>query len=254
MIEKSKNLKIGAIVQARMGSTRLPGKVLKSLYKNETLLGILIRRLKFSKRLNKIIIATTPDEENRLIIDVAKKNNVDWFIGDEENVLKRYYDAAKVYNLDIVIRITSDCPFIDPIIMDDMIEFYKNNNYDYIRNVDETTNFVKGFEIEIFSFKNLEKAFLSAKTITEKEHVTYYFYTNLEEFKIFSYNIENLKKFQNLRLTIDEEDDLKACQEVYRKLIEYGKGINFSLYDILEIIEKHPEIMDINKGVKHKKI
>ena len=246
--------KVGAIVQARMDSTRLPGKVLKNLSESDSVLGVLIKRLKISKELDNIIIATTPDEKNKAIIEEAKKNKVDWYVGDEENVLKRYYDAAKKYTLNIIIRITSDCPFIDPKILDDMIRFYKLNNYDYIRNVDETTNFSRGFEIEIFNIEVLKEIFSHAKIKSEKEHVTYYIYTHPEKFTLYSYNIENLKKFENLRLTIDEEDDLLICREVYKKLIEKGKNYDFSIYDIIELIEKNPSLMDINKHVQHKKV
>lgn len=246
--------KVGAIVQARMGSIRLPGKVLKNLSKNDSVLGVLIKRLKSSKELDNIIIATTPDEKDKAIIEEVKNYNVDWYIGDEENVLKRYYDAAKKYTLSIIIRITSDCPFIDPKILDDMIRFYKLNNYDYIRNVDETTNFSRGFEIEIFNIEVLKETFSRAKIKSEKEHVTYYIYTHPEKFTLYSYNVENLKKFENLRLTIDEEDDLLMCREVYKKLIEKGKNYDFSIYDIIELVEKNPSLMDINKHVQHKKV
>ena len=246
--------KVGAIVQARMSSTRLPGKVLKNLSEKNSVLGVLIKRLKISKELDNIIVATTPDEKNKAIIEEAKKYNVDWYIGDEKNVLKRYYDAAKKYKLNIIIRITSDCPFIDPKILDDMIKFYNLNNYDYIRNVDETTNFSRGFEIEIFNIEVLKEIFSLAKFKAEKEHVTYYIYTHPEKFTLYSYNIENLKKFENLRLTIDEEDDLLICREVYKKLIEKGKNYDFSIYDIIELIEKNPSLMDINKHVQHKKV
>lgn len=246
--------KVGAIVQARMNSTRLPGKVLKKLSKIDSVLGVLIKRLKTCKELDNIIIATTPDEKNKAIIEEVKNYNVDWYVGDEENVLKRYYEAAKKYTLNIIIRITSDCPFIDPKILDDMIRFYKLNNYDYIRNVDETTNFSRGFEIEIFNFEVLKEIFSRAKIKSEKEHVTYYIYTHPEKFTMYSYNIENLKKFENLRLTIDEEDDLLICREVYKKLIEKGKNYDFSIYDIIELIEKNPSLMDINKHVQHKKV
>jgi len=249
---KSEN--VGAIIQARMGSTRLPGKILKELDKNETVLDVLINRLKICKQIDKIIIATTPDEKNNAIIDVAKKNNVSWFVGDEDYVLKRYYDCAEEHKLDIIIRITSDCPFVDPYIADDMILFFKKNKYDYIRNVDETTNFSRGFEIEIFKFEVLKKVFSLAKTEPEKEHVTYFIYTNPEMFTLYSFNLENLKKFDDLRLTIDYEEDLMMCREVYKKLKEKDKSIRFSVFDIYEIIEENPELMNINKHIQQKKI
>ena len=245
--------KVGIIIQARMGSTRLPGKVLKLLDKDEKVLDVLIKRMKLCEKVDEIIIATTPDKQNSLIIDVTKTHNVSYFIGSEENVLERYYEAAKQYNLDIIIRVTSDCPFVDPKLMDEMIIFYKNNNFDYIRNVDQSTNFVRGFEIEIFSFNALEKAFFLAEKDPEREHVTYFIYTHTELFTMYSYNLDNLKKFDNLRLTIDEKDDLLMCREVYKKLKEKGKSIDFSVFDIYEIIEENPELMDINKNVVHKK-
>jgi len=249
-----KNQKVGVIIQARMGSTRLPGKVLRELDENETVLDILIKRLKLSKLVDKIIVATTPAKENKLIIQKVKNHNVSYIIGSEENVLERYSKAAKKFNIDIIIRITSDCPFIDPKILDDMVIFYKKNQYDYIRNVDKTTNFPRGFEIEIFSNNILEKVLSLAKTKPEKEHVTYFIYSHPEMFSLYSYNIETLKKFENLRLTIDEEADLKMCQQVYKKLKEKQKSIDFSIFDIIEIIEENPELMNINKDVRQKKI
>ena len=245
--------KVGIIIQARMGSTRLPGKVLKLLDKDEKVLDVLIKRMKLCEKVDEIIIATTPDTQNSLIIDVTKTHNVSYFIGSEENVLERYYEAAKQYNLDIIIRISSDCPFVDPKLIDDMIIFYRNNNFDYVRNVDQSTNFVRGFEIEIFSFNALERAFSLAEKNPEMEHVTYFFYTHTEIFTMFSYNLDNLKKFDNLRLTIDEKDDLLMCREVYKKLKEKGKSIDFSVFDIYEIIEENPELMDINKNIVQKK-
>ncbi len=246
--------KVGVIVQARMGSTRLPGKILKFLNGKERVLDVLIKRLKLSKATNDIIIATTPDVKNKAIIQAAKEFGVKYYVGDEENVLQRYFEAAQEYSLDIIVRVTSDCPFVDPSILDNMISLYKTNNYDYMRNVDTTTNFPRGFEFEIFSFKVLKKVFENAKTKPEKEHVTYYIYSHPELFRLHSYNDANLKKFNNLRLTIDEEQDFILCKKVYKRLKEKKKGINFTVYDIFEIIEESPELMNINKDIHQKKI
>lgn len=245
---------IGVIVQARMGSTRLPGKILKDLDLNERVFDVLIKRLKLSKLVNKIIIATTPDKRNSVIIDAVKLHGVSYFIGSEKNVLERYYLAAKEYHLDLIIRATSDCPFLDPSILDDMIKFFLSHDYHCIRNVDNTTNFSRGFEVEIFSFEVLEKIYKNALTKLEREHVTHYIYTHPEMFQIYSYNLENLKNFKNLRLTIDVDKDLELCREVYKILKVNGKGIDFSIFDIYDIIEKNPELMEINKSVIHKSI
>lgn len=246
--------RVGMIVQARMGSTRLPGKVLQPLDNSNTVLDLLIKRLKLSKNVDEIIIATTPDEKNSLIIEIARSHNISYFIGSEENVLERYYLCAKQFKLNVIIRITSDCPFVDPVVVDNMIEFYQNNNYDYVKNRDNSTNFPVGFDVEIFSIKILRKVYDLAKTTPEKEHVTFYIYTHPERFSIFSYNLKNLKKFDDLRLTIDEEDDLQMCREVYKILKGIGKPIDFSIFDIINIIEKNPELMNINKHIHQKKI
>lgn len=246
--------KIGVIIQARMGSTRLPGKILLELDKNEKILDVLIKRLKLSKLLNEIIIATTPDDRNYAIIDTAKQHNVSYFIGSEDDVLERYFLAAKEFKLNVIIRVTSDCPFVDPYMMDDMIKFYINNSYDYVKNFDEKTQYTRGFEIEIFGFNILEQIYSQAISRAEREHVTYYLRTHFDNFKIFNFNAEYLNKIEGLRLTIDKKEDLLICREIYKKMKKKGKPLNFSLFDIYELINEKPELMNINKHVQHKKI
>ena len=177
-----------------MGSTRLPGKVLERLYKNDLVLDVMIKRLKYSKNIDEIIIATTSNKKDKVFLKIANKHKISYFEGSEKNVLSRYYNASKKYKLDIIIRVTSDCPFVDPKILDDMIEFYKSQNYHYIRNIDSKTNFPRGTDIEIFDSDVLEKVFNNAETKQEKEHVTYYIYSHPELFDIYSYNLENIKE------------------------------------------------------------
>jgi len=246
--------KVGIIIQARMGSTRFPGKILKILDKDEKVLDVIIQRMKMCKQVDEIIIATTPDKQNSSIIDVAKSHDVSYCIGSEDNVLERYHKCAKEYQLDLVIRLTSDCPFVDPKIVDEMVDFYINNNYDYIQNIHESTNFPRGFDVEILSYDVLDKVYSLAKSRHEKEHVTYYIYTHSEDFKIFYYNLEDLKFFDELRLTIDEKEDLALCKEIFKKLKENGKALDFSIYDILDLIEDNPELMNINKHIMQKKV
>ncbi|MFX1383443.1 MAG: cytidylyltransferase domain-containing protein [Promethearchaeota archaeon] len=241
--------KVGIIVQARMGSTRLPGKTLKKINNNETVLGLLIKRLKLSKETHLIIIATSSNEKNKQIIELAKFYNVSSFIGSEENVLERYYQAAKKFSLDIIIRITSDCPFVDPEIIDEMVKYYMNNNFDYIANTYPLLNIPAGFDVEIFSFEILENLITIATTSEEKEHVTYYIKSNPELFSCGSYNIKDLKRFDDLWLAIDYYEDLIFCREVYKEIRERGKGFDFSIYDIIELIEENPGLMEINKDL-----
>ena len=243
--------KVGAIIQARMGSSRLPGKVLMKLDNEQTILDLLIKRLKLSNTLDMIIIATTSDSRNNLLIDASKIHNIAHFIGSEKNVLERCYKAALNYELDIIIRLTSDNPFIDPILIDEMVSFYIKNEYDYVRN-NHNSNFPLGLGLEIFSFNVLKRVHNKAKTEKEKEHVTYYIYTHPEEFSIFNYNWELLKKIDNLRLTIDQEEDLKMCRALYEKIKEKGKKIDFSIFDIIQVVEDNLDLIEINKAVKQK--
>ena len=246
--------KVGVIVQARMGSTRLPGKVLKNLDDNETVLSLLIKRLKLSKQADIIVIATSDDEANKLIVELAKDLDIPYFLGSEHNVLERYYQAAKKYRIRIIVRITADCPFIDSFHLDDMILYFKNHNYDYIKNVDEKSNVPVGFDTEIFTFDVLEEMFSLAETSVEKEHVTYYMNSNPKDFTAKIYNLKNIKKNDDLWLTIDEKEDLEICREVFKKIKEKNLSIDFTMYDVIKLIEEKPEIMDINKKIYRKLI
>lgn len=245
-------MRFGAIVQARMNSTRLPGKVLMEIGEDETVLELLIKRLKLCKFLDVIIIATTPAESNSQIIDLTNNLNVKSFIGSENNVLKRFYDGAKKFELDIVIRICSDNPFIDPKILDEIIAFFNNNNYDYVSTSSLKTNLPLGSLIEIFPFKILEKVYQLAETVPDKEHVTYFIQRHPKLFSIYFYNLKNFEKIEDLRMTIDQREDLEFCKEIYKRLKGIKKDSTFSLFDIIKIIKKEPDLMKINKHVLQK--
>lgn len=245
-------MKIGAIVQARMDSTRLPGKVLMEIGEGETVLDLLIKRLKLSKFLDEIIIATTPAEGNSQIINLANKLSVKSFVGSENNVLKRFYKAAKKFGLEIVIRICSDNPFIDPVIMGEIIAFFNNNNYDYVSTSSLKTNFPLGSLIEIIPFNILEKVYELAESVPDKEHVTYFIHTHPKLFSIYFYNLKNFEKIEDLRITIDQIEDLDFCREIYKRLKKSKKDYTFSLFDIINVIKKEPDLLKINKDVELK--
>jgi len=239
---------VGIIIQARMGSTRLPDKILMKLYEEDTVLDITIKRMKLCKMADKIVIAIPYGDENSPIIDAAKSHDIPCFIGDEDNVLERYYGAAKENNIDIIVRITSDCPFTDPKVVDGEIEFFLKNKYDYINSFDKNTDFPMGFSIEILSFDTLEQLYTTyAKTDMEKEHVTYYIKAHNKPFSRHSYNIRNIKKYRNLRVTIDEKEDLIMCRKIYKEIMKEGYSIDFSLFDIFKVIEENPELNEIYK-------
>ncbi len=232
---------IGCIVQARIGSTRLPGKVMLKLDENNTVLNCVIKQLQFSKLIEKIIIATTSLEEDDQIINNVQNLNVDIFRGSSSDVLDRFFQCAKKFSIDVIIRITADNPLIDPTIVDDMIKKFMSNSYDYLTNAHVRT-FPYGTEVEVFSFKALEQAWKNAKKLSEREHVTPYFYNNPNNFRIF--NVEYSKNISNLRWTIDRKNDLSLVKLIIFKI----KKRPILMNDILNLFSKEPELFEINRN------
>lgn len=244
---------IGTIIQVRTSSSRFPKKVLKELpYGNGiTVLQQVIRRVKKSVRLNDVIIATTIDKEDDEIIRIAKEENVKYFRGDKENVLSRYYLAAKENNLDIIVRITSDCPCIDSEIADLIIEKHVKGKADYTSNSLKRT-YPHGLDIEVFNFHALAEAHKNARKNYEKEHVTPYIYRNPNIFKIIQ--VEAPKKLQapDIRITIDTEEDYALLCIVFDYL--YPQNEYFNAYDIVNLFKEKPWLKLINKKVVQKEI
>jgi len=246
-------MKILAIIQARMGSTRLPEKILKKVEGKEILAHVIERVLR-SKMVDLIVVATTTSKKDDVIasfINNYVNNKIKLFRGSENDVLDRYYQAAKEYSADIIIRITSDCPLIDSDIIDKIVqEFIKQRDYNYISNTLINRTFPRGLDVEVFNFKTLETLKKVATTIEEKEHVTWYIKKHPEKFK--TKNIINNKDLSHLRWTVDEENDLKFIRKIYSRL--YHKKNDFKTKDILKLLEEEPELSNINSTVKQKKV
>ena len=211
-----------------MGSTRLPGKVLMQL-NGETLLSSLLKQLKYSKLLNRKIIATTTNSEDDVIETFAKSNNVELFRGSPNDVLDRYYQCAKSLSLSYIVRITADNPLLDPEILDTVIASYKKGNFDYVDNFTKRT-FPYGTEVEIFSFSVLEKAWQNATTLYDREHVTPYIYNNQNKFSLKC--IECDTNYSHLRWTVDTMKDLEFVKSLCSKI----KKRPILLKDIFNII------------------
>ena len=246
-------MEIGAIIQARISSTRLPGKILKELPCDSgiTCLEQVIRRLKKSKRLNKIIIATTEETEDKLIVNIAKKEDVKYFRGSKENVLSRYYFAAKENNIDIIVRITSDCPCIDTAITDLTIDDYINKMADYTTNSLFRT-YPHGLDVEVFNFDTLEKAHKNATKNYEKEHVTPYIHRNPQIFRVNEIKAPKELYAPDIRITLDTEEDYALLCAVFDYL--YPKNKYFNAYDIVNLFNEKPWLKLINKKMIQKKI
>jgi spore coat polysaccharide biosynthesis protein SpsF (cytidylyltransferase family) len=238
----NKTKKITCIIQARTNSSRLPNKILLKLSNTHIIVHI-IDRIKKSTLIEQIILATTINHDDQILLDIANDNQITSFKGNEFDVLDRFYNAAKENDAGTVIRITGDCPLVDPILIDKMLKFFLENNFDYVSNTIERT-FPDGLDIEIFTFATLEKAFFEATWISEREHVTPYIIKNPKLFKLFSYtNVENLS---HLRWCLDEASDYEMLQKIYQ---EFESDNFFSTTDVLKLLEKKPEISEINFGI-----
>lgn len=238
------------MVQARMGSTRLPGKVMKEVL-GKPLLGYLIERLRQAKEPDGISILTTTEAIDDQIVAYCRTQNITCYRGSEEDVLERYYQAALVSKPDAIVRITSDCPLIDPEILDQVIAEYRKSSgtIDYLSNTLELT-YPRGLDVEIFSFKALEEAFLNAKMPYEREHVTVYFYQHPEKFRLKNY-ASSIPLAQH-RWTVDTPEDFHLIQLIIETL--YPVNPQFRLKDILVLLLKHPEWSQINAHVQQKKL
>ena len=236
-------MRVIAIIQARMGSTRLHGKVLMCV-EERPLLWYQIERLKRCKKISKIVIATSVSSQDDAIEVFCMKNKIDCFRGSENDVLDRYYQCAVTYKADIVVRTTGDCPLIDPYLTDEAVGYYlENKDFDLVKT---GPSYPEGFDVEVFPFNSLEVARNEAKLKSEREHVTPFLWKNDQRFKI---KILSLKKdYSFLRLTVDELVDFDVVKTVIEKLHKKN-GTIFYLEDILDLYKKRPGIFEKNKNV-----
>lgn len=237
-----------------MGSTRLPGKIMLPLPKNsETrVIDWVINRVLSAKNIDIVIVATTVNKNDDVLVNYLENKHlqIEIFRGDEQNVLDRYYQASKKYKLDQVVRITSDCPLIDPEIVDEAITFHLKTNADYTSN-SLKPSFPRGLDTEVISFNALEKAHSEASQVYELEHVTPYIYlTKPEFFQIESVEYES--DVSHLRITLDTDEDYQLLSKLTKELIKNKEKIN--LEAILQCLNNNPDLIKINNQVKQKEI
>ena len=242
---------ITVIIQARMGSSRLPKKILKKI-NGEPILYHVIKQTKKAKLVDDIIIATTNLEEDNEILDYCKSKKIKCYRGSSTDLLDRYYKCAKKFNVNIIVRITSDCPLIDPDVIDKIIKKFLENKFDYVSNnidkknkkwINSTCNFPQGMTVEVSNFKNIEKAWKKAKKPSEREHVFPYIQFN-SEFSKFS--IKSKEKLDFIRCTIDRKEDLNFIKKIMKG---YSKNKIMHIKDIKKNIKKNPELLNINKKI-----
>jgi spore coat polysaccharide biosynthesis protein SpsF len=236
-----------------MGSIRLSGKIMKKIG-NQPMLYHVIKQTLASKYVDDVIIATTCSNKDKKIVDFCIQNNLKYFQGSNNDVLDRYYKCAKKFSCDPVVRINSDCPFIDPLVIDTIISKFLKNSYDYVANnfdklggkwQNDICKFPQGMVVEICKFKTLEKAWKQAKKPSEREHVFPYVQFNPKIFKIS--NIKNKKDLSYIRCTVDREQDLKFVQEIWKRKHKSKKIIHIE--DILKIIQNNPNLVKINNKI-----
>lgn len=237
-------MKIVTIIQTRIGSTRLPGKVMKDLC-GDTVLARVVERVRRSQLAGEIIIATTTKPADEVIVRECGRLGVRCFRGDEHDVLGRYYHAASVAKADVIVRITSDCPMIDPEITDKTIKAFLDQAPDYASNRILPT-YPRGLDTEVMTREALSLAWKKAKQPYQRVHVTPYLYESANQFKLVS--VENDRDYSDCRWTLDTIEDLDFITAVYERMA----CSDFSWRDVLALLEREPQLAELNHDVMQK--
>ena len=237
---------IAAIIQARMSSTRLPGKVLLDI-NGRPMLSYMIERVAAAKDIDRVVIATSDEPSDDPIVTFCRRENIFCCRGSLEDLLDRYYQAASRVGCDVVVRLTSDCPLIDPNVIDTVIGVFQSKQCDYVANTAPPggSTFPDGMDVEVFSFGTLERAWREAKKPSEREHVTFYMWKNPELFSIYRYDLkEDLSKY---RLTVDYPEDFDVVRTILGDL--YWENPEFSMVDVIHYLKENPDILTRNSHI-----
>lgn len=233
-------MKTLAIIQARMSSSRLPGKVLADIH-GKPMIGRVIERVRAAQTLDQIVVATTTGQEDDPLATLCSQIDVPVFRGSQADVLDRYYQAARQFNGEVIVRLTGDCPLIDPNVIDEVVRAFHNQNYDYVSNTLKVT-YPDGLDTEVFSFAALHRAWQDARLTSEREHVTPYIYKHPELFRLG--NVLNETDLSHLRWTVDELADLELVRTLYALL-----PVNFRMQDVVSLLQAQPDLIQINAGI-----
>jgi spore coat polysaccharide biosynthesis protein SpsF len=232
-----------AIIQARMGSTRLPGKILSNI-EGKTMLERIIERVSAAELVDKVVVATSVEKEDDAVEAYIKKYGYcDLFRGSVDDVLSRFYECAKEYNASIIIRITADDPLKDPQLIDKAVAMLlKDKDLDYCSNTIEPS-YPEGLDIEVFRYSALETAFNEAVLPSEREHVTPFIWKNPEKFKIQNFKLD--RDLSTWRWTVDKQEDLEFMRSIFKKFKDKPM---VSFEEVIQFLEAKPELMKINSG------
>ena len=236
---------IVAIVQARMGSTRLPGKVLKEVG-NTSIIEFQIDRIRQARLVDEVVVATSTQPQDREIVDYCKRRGINCFTGPEDDVLTRYHDCAVKSSASTVVRLTADCPFTDPVIIDQVIALRQESGADFAANTvpPETSYWPDGSDVEVFSMQALSVAHREAETYEQREHVTFFFWKNHDRSRFRTVQLPNSKDWSTYRLTLDYPEDYEVVVQIFAELKRRGQFGH--VHQIIEVLEDHPEIAALN--------
>jgi spore coat polysaccharide biosynthesis protein SpsF len=236
-------MKILAIIQARMNSTRLPGKVLKDIY-GKPMLWHIFNRLRYAKLVDQIVISTSKEPADVSIVHFAEANQIPYYAGSELDLLDRWYQTARKFKADAMVRVTADCPLVDPAITDKLIKYYLDKGpFDFVSNSRPKATYPHGLDVEIYAFSALEKAWGEIRDPLLREWGSANFFEHPDKYRIA--NLANSRDLSYMRWTVDYQADLDFVKEIYKKL--YKEDSVFSMADILRLLNKNPQLMEINK-------
>lgn len=239
-----------AIVQARMTSTRLPGKIMKPVL-GKPLLELLVERLKRASRLNDIVIATTTNDDDDQVESLTQHLGIGCFRGSEHDVLDRVLRAAHAADADVIVEITGDCPLIDFRVIDRLLEVYQENDYDYVSNILKRT-YPRGLDTQVFATSVLEEVARLTDDPVDHEHVSLYIYEHPEKFKLHNVESGLPEEYWDLRLTVDTPDDFELIRRIYEEL--YPSNPAFTIEDIVQLFQRRPELREINQHIAQKAV
>ncbi|HBE89258.1 MAG TPA: acylneuraminate cytidylyltransferase [Elusimicrobia bacterium] len=245
-------MKTGVIIQARMASTRLPAKVAKELpyASGITVIEQVVRRLRKCRVLDCVVVATTTDKSDDTLVKLVRKAGAKLFRGSKNDVLSRYYYAAKKFRMDTVVRITSDCPCVDPSLVDSMVGVHLARHADYTANVVKTT-FPDGYDVEVLGFKSLRTAFEKSVNPQDREHVTSYIRNRPGEFRVASVRAPAWGRRPELRVTLDTPDDYLLLCAIYDQLYSHSRPFTFR--EVISLFRRKPWLEQINRRSLPKK-
>ena len=240
----------GAIIEARMSSTRLPGKILLPIL-GKPMLGRLIERLMRADSLDTIVIATTTNPADDRVKAFAGEAGVRCFRGSEEDVLGRVLGAAQAFSIDVIVEVTGDCPLIDPSVVDRVVEAFRSGSWDYAGNVLRRT-YPRGLDTQVFSTELLERVAGLTQDPVDREHVSLFIYEHPEMFSLTNVESGLPERWQDLRLTVDTREDLEIVTAIYEAL--YPGKPDFGLADIIRFLEKRADLLEINRHIAQKQV